>query len=172
MKKRGAGKIGWGQQTYRPYKTAVFVGACAALAAALLTVLRVGNPICARHLLSLPGFFPPTWALFLCGGLSYLCLGGLLGRGGWCLCSVVYLPVRGLLFLVGFCFLRLCWYPVFFGLMAPLSACSVLVAALFVGCCSGYMLGRRFRTLWPIMIGELFWCVFLLINSFAVFLLN
>ncbi len=157
---------------YRPYKTAVLVGECAALAMALMTALRVGNPICARHLLRLPGFFPPTWILFLCGGVSYLFLGGLIGRGGWYLCSVFYLPVRGLLFLVGFTFLRLCWYPIFFGLLAPLAACGVLVSALFLGTCGVILLGRRLRGLLPIMLCELGWCLVLLINSFAVFCLN
>lgn len=173
MKKRsGGGKHGRAMPKYRPYKTAVFAGACIALAAALLTVLRVGNPILARHMLRLPGFFPPTWLLFVCGGFSYVMIGGFLGRGGWCLCSAYYLPVRGLLFLVGFAFLRLCWYPVFFGLLAPLAACGVLTAALCLGCCGGLILGRRIPGLWPILLCQMGWGFFLLLNSFAVFLLN
>lgn len=166
------GKKRTGMSKYRPYKNAVLAGSCIAVLAALLTVLRVGNPICARHLLCLPGFFPPTWLLFVCGGVSYVLLGGLLGRGGWCLCSAFYLPVRGLLFLVGFAFLRLCWYPLFFGLLAPLSACGALIAAIFLGVCGVVLLGHRIGGLRSIMLCELGWCLFLLVNSFVVFLLN
>lgn len=171
-RKRRGGRRSAGISKYRPYKTAVFAGACIATLAALLTVIRVGNPIRARHMFCLPDFFPPTWLLLVCGGVSYLLLGGLLGRGGWCLCSAFYLPVRGLLFLVGFAFLRLCWYPVIFGLLAPLSACGVLIAAIFLGCGGVVLLGRRICGLRSIMLCELGWCLFLLVNSFAVFLLN
>lgn len=171
-KKSSGGKRGCIMPKYRPYKTAVLVGACVALAAALLIVLRVGNPICARHMLRLPVFFPPTWILIVCGGFSYVMMGGILGRGGWCLCSAYYLPVRGLLFLVGFVFLRLCWYPFFFGLIAPLAACGVLVAALCLGCFGGILLGRRIPGLWPILLCQLVWSLFLFVTSFAVFLLN
>ena len=172
---RNAGRYGkkrTGMPKYRPYKTAVFVGACTAIGAALLTVLRVGSPIYARHLLRLPVFFPPTWLLFVCGGLSYLMIGGLLGRGGWCLCTACYRPVRGLLFLVGFAFLRLCWYPLVFGLLAPLAACGALLSALFLGSCGVIYLRRCLGGVLPIMLYEFGWCLFLLVNSLAVFFLN
>lgn len=171
-RKKGSGIHGGALPQYRPYKTAVLAGGCAVLAVALLTVLRVGSPIRVRHMLCLPAFFPPTWLLLVCGGFSYLMMGGLLGRGGWCLCSARYLPVRGLLFLVGFTFLRLCWYPVFFGLIAPLSACGVLVCALCLGIGGCILLGRRLGRLWPIMLCQMGWCGFLLVNSLAVFFLN
>ena len=172
MKKSRGGRRGREVSQYRPYRTAVFVGACVALSAALLVVLRVGNPICVRHMLRLPRFFPPTWFLFMCGGFSYLSVGGVLGRGGWCLCSAHYLPVRGLIFLVGFVLLRLCWYPLFFGVLAPLAACGVLAAALCVCCCGCVSLGGRLGRLWPIMLCQMGWILFLFVNSFAVFLLN
>ncbi len=140
---------------------------------ALSVCITVGSPLHARYLLQLPQAFPSSWIIFVLGGGSYFLLGALLGTGVRFMRRRCFPDIdRGVMFLLWFIFFRLCWYPVFFGIIAPLFGCLILLAAFFFGICAFCALHRRIRLAWPILFFSLTWTFFLLWQNFCVFFLN